>query len=294
MQVVYSILVEALIPLSLMGLIFGLILAVAAKFLEVKKDERLEKITQALPGINCGACGFAGCAVYAAAVATGKTDLTLCLPGGKKVAETLADLLDRKVEYRHERMVAQVCCKGGKGKALFKYIYDGLADCNALHALYGGNKVCPYGCLGEGSCIRVCPVEAITYDGQGLVWVNKERCIQCGKCLAICPTHVIQYIPYTADYFVACNSTDKAITVKKYCSVACTGCTLCENKSPAGGFKIDNFLARIDYSKTGERVTAAKSCPAQCIIPNPAQVQMVTAVTVATDEPVIQTSNQQG
>ena len=83
MQIVYSFLVEALIPLSILGLFFGFMLAVAAKFLGVKKNERLERIIQALPGINCGACGFAGCAAYAAALAANKAALTLCLPGSR-------------------------------------------------------------------------------------------------------------------------------------------------------------------------------------------------------------------
>ena len=51
-----------------MGLVFGALLAVAAKVFEVKKDERIPKITEILPGANCGGCGFAGCAAYAAAI----------------------------------------------------------------------------------------------------------------------------------------------------------------------------------------------------------------------------------
>ena len=41
---------------------------------------------------------------------------------------------------------------------------------------------------------------------------------------------------------------------------------MCEKKSPEGGFVVDNFLATIDYSKTGERDTACASCPSKCIV----------------------------
>jgi Na+-translocating ferredoxin:NAD+ oxidoreductase RNF subunit RnfB len=283
-KIIYSIFVEALIPLSVIGLIFGLGLAIAARLLTVKKDELLEKLEEALPHINCGACGFAGCTAYAAALSKGNVELTLCTPGGEKVALNIAAILGKEVSYVKEKSVAQVCCKGGRGIARYKYNYDGLEDCNALQTLYGGNKVCVYGCLGKGSCIKVCPVEAITYDTQGLVWVDKELCISCGKCIEICPTRVMQYIPYQADYFVACNSTDKGAVVRKYCKVGCTGCTLCEKKSPAGGFKVENFLARIDYTKSGERVMAAKACPAHCIIDNTREAQLVSLTTKAVPE----------
>ena len=50
---------------------------------------------------------------------------------------------------------------------------------------------------------------------------------------------------------VACNSRDKGGIVRKYCTVGCIGCKICEKKSPEGGFWVENFLAEIDYSKGG-------------------------------------------
>ena len=52
------------------GLLAGILLTVASKIFEVKTDERIEKITEALPQANCGACGYAGCADYANAIIT--------------------------------------------------------------------------------------------------------------------------------------------------------------------------------------------------------------------------------
>ena len=50
------------------GLIAGIILTIASKLMFVPVDERVAAIEEILPGANCGACGFAGCADYAAAL----------------------------------------------------------------------------------------------------------------------------------------------------------------------------------------------------------------------------------
>ena len=76
---------EILLPILLVsgiGLILGLGLAIASKVMAVPVDEKAEKITEVLPGANCGACGFSGCAGYAEALASGKAENGLCSPGG--------------------------------------------------------------------------------------------------------------------------------------------------------------------------------------------------------------------
>ena len=78
-NVIYAILV-----LGVMGGLFGLLLAVASKVFAVEKDERLEPIIEALPGANCGGCGYSGCAGYAQAVIDGTAPLGLCAAGGKR------------------------------------------------------------------------------------------------------------------------------------------------------------------------------------------------------------------
>ena len=64
------------------GLLLGLGLAIAAKVLHVKEDERSEEVTKRLPNYNCGSCGYAGCKALAEAIVTGKEDnLKKCKPG---------------------------------------------------------------------------------------------------------------------------------------------------------------------------------------------------------------------
>ena len=184
----------------------------------------------------------------------------------RNVLDMCGEILGKEIGEAGEKLVAQVRCRGGVDSAEYKYEYTGVQDCNAAVALYGGPKVCPHGCLGFGSCIKVCPVDAIFRDDQNLVRVDRNMCISCGKCVDVCPTGVMQMIPYRADVFVACNSTDKGGAVRKYCSVGCIGCKICVKKSPEGGFEVVDFLARIDYDQDGDREQARDACPTKCIV----------------------------
>lgn len=258
----------ALLTVGGLGIVFGVGLALASKFLEVKKDERVARLEEALPGLNCGACSFAGCVSYAEAIVGADAALTLCSVGGEDAAKEIADIMGVQIEVSMEKKITQVHCRGGKTNVTYQFQYRGIKDCNALFPFYGGNKVCKKGCLGLGSCISVCPVDAIDYDDEDLVWVDKEKCIGCGNCIVVCPTGVMQFIPYNADVIVACNSRDKGPLVKKYCKVGCIGCKICEKQSPEGGFFVESFLARIDYNTKGEREKARLKCPPKCIIPN--------------------------
>ena len=55
---------EILTPIlivGIIGLLAGVILAVASIVMAVPKDEKAEALEEILPGANCGGCGFAGC-----------------------------------------------------------------------------------------------------------------------------------------------------------------------------------------------------------------------------------------
>ncbi len=72
----------AFITLAVMGLLLGLGLAIAADYLKVEIDERIETISGLLPQYNCGACGFPGCAGFAEGIVDGTVKkLTDCKPG---------------------------------------------------------------------------------------------------------------------------------------------------------------------------------------------------------------------
>ncbi len=74
----------AALILAVLGIIFGIGLAIASKVFHVEVDTRIEDITAMLPNANCGACGFPGCAGFATAIVEGKAEaLSQCKPGAK-------------------------------------------------------------------------------------------------------------------------------------------------------------------------------------------------------------------
>ena len=86
------------VVLGITGILMGLFLAYAAKKFEVEVDPKVEAILAVLPGANCGACGFPGCAGYASGVALEGAKMTLCAPGGPKVIEKLGEIMGVAVE----------------------------------------------------------------------------------------------------------------------------------------------------------------------------------------------------
>ncbi len=259
----------AFLSTSVFAALLGLGLAFASKKFRVEKDKKVEDLTGVLPGLNCGACGYAGCESYAEALAAGNDDdITKCTPGGSDTLAGLGRVLGLEVDDSKVRMVARLACAGGDGIAVREYQYIGYQDCEAASMHFEGDKGCKHGCMGLGSCVKSCPVDAISYTKNGLVEVDPDKCIGCEICVAVCPTGVMKMVPENIDWFVACNSTDKAKATKTVCSVGCIGCRICERKFPDAGFIVTDNLSILDYNvKNGEQqAAAAAACPPKCII----------------------------
>jgi len=258
--------VSAIISLGILGLIFGCGLAYASKRFATGANTLVEEILELLPGVNCGACGFPGCQGYAEAIAAGKADVTKCGPGGEELAKRIAALIGVEVG-EVESCVAVVQCKGGKGKAAERAIYDGIEDCRAAHMISDGPKACIYGCLGLGSCVRACPFEAIYMGEDGLPVVIEERCTGCGKCVSACPRGIMKLIPRRQKVYLGCVSKDRGKDVKEVCSVGCIGCRLCASPkvTPSGAVKIvDNIPV---FGPDWEDFEAAvEKCPNNCFV----------------------------
>ena len=102
----------AILVLGILGGVFGLVLAVASKIFEVKKDPREEAILGHLAGANCGGCGYPGCAGCAAAIVAGDAPVNACAPAGPENAAAIAAIMGQEAPSG-ERKVAFVRCNGG-------------------------------------------------------------------------------------------------------------------------------------------------------------------------------------
>lgn len=254
----------AVLGLGQIGLVAAIALGWASKKFAVEVDARELEVNEVLPGVNCGACGYPGCAGYAAAIISGQAPITLCPPGGNEVVEQLAHIMGLEAQAS-ETQIAVVLCQGDNQKTTQKYRYLGLHDCNAANKIAGGPKECPGGCLGLESCVQACPFHAINMTNDGLAVVDRQRCTGCGRCVAVCPRHVIRLTPATATIHVLCNSHDKGGAVRKYCETGCIGCNICMKTVPEA-FTIDQFLATVDYNNSADAAMAVEKCPTQCIV----------------------------
>ena len=140
----------ATLVIAAVGALAALALAIADKYLAVREDPRIGLVTAALPGANCGGCGFAGCGDYARALVAGTAAPGACAPGGDAANAEIAKILGVAAEAT-ERRVALVKCCGTRTEAIRVGDYNGICDCAAAAATAGGDKGCRYGCLGYGA-----------------------------------------------------------------------------------------------------------------------------------------------
>ncbi len=245
------------------GLLFGILLALFVHFFGVEEDETAKKVRAALPGINCGACGFKGCTDYAKAVAKGIAKPNLCIPGAEATTKELSAILGVKVAAPKD-VVAFVHCNGTCDAVSEKAAYDGIASCKAANMIYGGSKSCAFGCLGCGDCANVCVSHAICMEN-GIAKIDTGRCVGCGLCAKECPKKIISMIAQDAETAVFCSSRNKGADARKVCKNACIACKKCEKLCPEHAISVVNNCAVIDYAKCTKCGRCAESCPTACL-----------------------------
>lgn len=244
------------------GLLCGVALAIAARYFSVKEDPRIAEVEGFLSGANCGGCGFAGCGDYAKAIVEKGAPTNLCVATDAEAIKKIAAIMGVEAGEVVKRR-AVVLCQGTRTASKRRFSYNGLTDCAAAAATAGGDKACTFGCLGYGSCARVCPAHAITIE-DGLARVNPAICGGCGKCASVCPRGLIALVPVDAKVAVLCKSKAKGAVVRQQCSAGCIGCTLCTKLVP-GMFKMDGALATVDYANAADPAAAVAKCPGKCI-----------------------------
>lgn len=161
---------EAILVLTILAVIFGLLLGFAAVRFKVEGDPVVDQIDAILPQTQCGQCTYAGCRPYAQAIANGEADINQCPPGGETVIIALADLLGR--------------------------------DPKPLNAEHGEVKeektvviIDEDICIGCTLCIQACPVDAILGAAKQMHTIIEAECTGCNLCIPPCPVDCIYIVP---------------------------------------------------------------------------------------------------
>ena len=250
--------------LAVLGLLLALILFWVARKFKVDEDPRIDEVEKVMPGANCGGCGFAGCRAFAdAAVKAASLDNQYCPVGGDEVMQKVASILCLTVAAKAPQ-VAVVRCNGSCANRPVVNDWDGAASCRVKAALYSGDTLCAFGCLGCGDCVAACQFDALAMDPQtGLPVVDEKKCAACGACVKACPKHIIELRnqgPRGMREYVSCVNKDKGPAAKKACAAACIGCGLCEKTCQHGAVTVADNVAYIDFTKC----KLCRECEAVC------------------------------
>jgi len=252
----------------LLGLttVLAVVLAVADSKLKVFEDPRIDRVSDLLPGTNCGSCGLPGCRAFAEKVVAGDIAPSGCPVGGATTAQVVADFLGVD-PGKSERMIARLLCAGGSDVAIQMAEYRGHPSCRAAAAVAGGTKGCRYGCLGFGDCMDVCTFDAIRMSATGLPIVDFDKCTSCGDCVHICPKNLFEIVPARQRLLVQCKSVLEGDRMLDYCRAACTACGRCAADAPAGLIKMKNNLPAINRELLNlETPEAVSRCPTGAIV----------------------------
>ncbi|MDR9467685.1 electron transport complex subunit RsxB [Marinospirillum sp.] len=163
---------SALLALSGLALVIGLLLGFAQVKFHIEGDPLVEKIDQLLPQTQCGQCGHPGCRPYAEAIAAGEA-INKCPPGGETTIQALADLLGREPLPLDAE-------EGVSSDKKVAYIRE-------------------EECIGCTKCIQACPVDAIIGAPKVMHTVIMDECTGCDLCVEPCPVDCIDMLPLPSE-----------------------------------------------------------------------------------------------
>ncbi|MDR1126506.1 MAG: RnfABCDGE type electron transport complex subunit B [Treponema sp.] len=247
----------------------GFALGFFKKVFAVEQDPLAEQVRECLPGANCGACGFPGCDGYASAIVAKKAGIDKCSVGGQPVADKLAALVGGGAKMTPE--VAVLACQGSAECAPLKGEYTGLETCRGAQISLSGIKLCAWGCIGFGDCVKVCKFGALSMGAQGLPVIDREKCTGCKVCVAECPKGIIRAVPKDAKGAIALCSNRNTIKsqVMKTCKVGCIKCGICVKVCPNDCIVLEDGIPKVDYAKCSSCGMCITKCPRKVIQAQP-------------------------
>ncbi|MDP3312143.1 RnfABCDGE type electron transport complex subunit B [Lutibacter sp.] len=244
-----SILYSVFLLISLGGLAAVILYFVSKKFY-VYENPLIAEIEDILPAANCAGCGSLGCKAFAEKLVLSEDISNLFCPvGGNDTMKLVATKLGKEVSEK-DPTIAVVRCQGSCEVRPKTTEFQGPRTCAISAMIYSGETDCEYGCLGDGDCVKVCKFDAMYMDeSTGLPIILTDKCTSCGMCVTACPRNIIEMRPRNKKdlkIYVGCLNQDKGGVAKKACSLACIGCSKCEEICPKDAVIMINTLAYID------------------------------------------------
>ena len=260
--------VTTIVLLTAIALVFGLLIYFVNRFVphKVKGIEKTEEIASILPGANCTACGYPGCFALAQALTEDPNLVSECgcaavLQDPESLYE-LQKVLGVTLDMSDVTKRALIHCNGNSEVIAS---YSGVQTCKAAAQILSGYKKCPFGCLGFGDCVKVCPRDAIFIQPEnGVAAVDRSRCIGCGLCRVECPMNLIELRPATAKIGFQCNyATLRNIPGREKCDTGCIRCQRCVRacEYDAATWNKETTLPEFDIDKCVLCYKCIEECP---------------------------------
>lgn len=118
-----------------------------------------------------------------------------------------------KVKNKEKHKIATIKCDCIPPKTPQRYKSMGYVDCRTQNMVFNGHLVCESGCLGFGSCAKLCPKDAILLN-KGTIQITTV-CDGCGLCITACPKGLIFLVSENvqSDYVCAAIKNKTSQTV---------------------------------------------------------------------------------